>query len=290
MAQTSTPKRSKKKTVAVNILNVAYVWDMSGSMGSCVQGTVEGTRSYLNDLRKQEAELVEAEGAGVFTRFSLTAFDTVFEQWIVDEPVAKVGLARLDAYQPRGGTALYDAIAKTITDVDSRLTGDRAGEKVLVVVMTDGGENSSQEYAFVNGGRQRIFDLIKAYEAKGNWTFVWLGSGPEALAEAAHVGVPAGATASFDSYSPASYAAMSSSLGSVTRSRRSGTTMSSSTPFEDAGEEQDYTGVDATYSLLPPAQPVRDWQAELNEKYVPKSGEVLDLVTEARTGKKKKGK
>lgn len=257
MATTTKRKTAKKKAV-VNKLNVAYVWDMSGSMSACTHGTIEGTRSYLADLHKQEGELVDEHGEGVYTRFSLTCFDTVFEQWVIDEPVAEVALARLDGYIPRGGTALYDAIANTITDLDVRLKGgDRDDERVLVVVMTDGGENSSKEYAVQANGRERLNKLIKRYEKKGNWTFVWLGSGLDAMKEAANVGIATGNTAAFDHANHWSYAAVSDSLGNVTRSRRSGSAMLSSTAFADAGEGLDYVNV-------------------------PKSGEVLDEVKKAR--------
>jgi uncharacterized protein YegL len=239
----ATASKSKSKT---NVLNVAFVWDMSGSMLRVNQATKDGTLAYLRDLQTEEAKLIKkAKGKGVFTRLSVTAFDTIFEQWAVNEPLDKVNVeALVGRYQPRGFTALYDAIANTITQTEMRMrTEEREEEKVLVIIMTDGGENASVEYNRHAGGRERILELIKSYEAKGNWTFVWLGAGEEALAEAEHLGMAAGNTASYVS-TDSSVAVASASLASVTRSRRAGAEGQTVTAFADAGAPLDYTDVD----------------------------------------------
>lgn len=245
--QTAAQKKSKAKKSPVSNLNVAYILDMSGSMGSATAAAREGTRNYLGDpntgLHKQERDLIKENGKSVYTRFSLTVFDTVFEKWVVDQPVLDVPLNFIDRYQPRGNTALYDAIANTITDLETLLkkTG-RADEKCLVVVMTDGQENSSREYGGL-GGRQRIFDLIKAYEAKGNWTFVYLGADVDTYAESASMGFAAGNTASY-SKDATSYHLVSASLGQVTNARRASGMSSSSSSFDDAGVVQDFNTKD----------------------------------------------
>jgi Mg-chelatase subunit ChlD len=65
----------------------------------------------------------------------------------VAEPLANVADLDNHGYQPGGMTALYDAIAHTVLRTDTRLQRDgRGGDKVLVVVMTDGLENSSTDY------------------------------------------------------------------------------------------------------------------------------------------------
>lgn len=239
MAQTKTKSKSRKKAAPPNILNIAFVWDMSGSMGTVKDATIEGTSAYLSDLQKEEGKLSSEHGEDIFTRFSLTAFDTVFEQWIVDEPVSSIDVAKtVDHYQPRGWTALYDAIANTIIKLEASLKGDRENEKCLVVVMTDGQENSSVEYGGPNG-RKKIFDLIKSYEAKGNWTFVYLGANVDAFAEASSIGIPTG-NAAYYSSTPGSVTATAASLSNVTATRRAGVSGQTVTAFNDAEESQDY--------------------------------------------------
>lgn len=238
-AQTRTKKGKKAESVPA-LLNVAFVWDMSGSMGMIEDATREGTGGYIADLQKEEKAMAKEYGEGVYTRFSLTAFDTVFEPWIVDSPIASINRGPILArYQPRGGTALYDAIARTITELDSRLVGDRANERCLVIVMTDGEENASTEYALRQDGRKRLFNLISAYEAMGNWTFVYLGANVDAYAEAMAIGIPVG-NAAYYSASAQSVKGTSSGLNHLTRTRRSGATGQSVTAFADAGLGNDY--------------------------------------------------
>ena len=84
-------------------------------------------------------------------------------------------MAELDhrVYRPDGMTALYDAIAHTVLRTDQRLQAEGRGEeKVLVVVMTDGLENSSTDY-----DAHAIAELVRAYDERPNWTFVYLGAG-----------------------------------------------------------------------------------------------------------------
>lgn len=215
MATKTKTRKREKAQAAPEVLNVAFVWDMSGSMAQIRDATIEGTSKYISDLQKEEAKLVAEHGEGVYTRFSLTAFDTVFEKWIVNEPIASIDVpSMISRYQPRGWTALYDAIANTITDV-SAIRGEA---KNLLIVMTDGQENSSVEYGG-EGGRQRLFDLVKAYEAKGNWTFVYLGANVDAYAEARSIGIPTG-NAAFYSASGQSVATASASLTGTTSGLR----------------------------------------------------------------------
>jgi LmbE family N-acetylglucosaminyl deacetylase len=238
VAKTASKKKGAKAT---GILNVAFVWDMSGSMNMVDSATREGTLSYLKDLQREERRLAKKK-AGVYTRLSLTVFDTVFEQWLVNEAVADVDAqALINRYQPRGYTALYDAIANTISETAKRMRDEaREDERVMVIIMTDGGENSSREFGRGVNGRQRILELIKSYEKKGTWTFVWLGAGEAALAEAVDLGIARGNTVSYDS-SFESVKAVSASLGSVTDTRRRGAAGQTVSAFADAGLGTDYT-------------------------------------------------
>ena len=238
MTKVKTEKQKKGK--AVNVLNVTYVLDMSGSMGAVLDATREGTNGYLRDLLTEEEKLIAKHKGGVFTRLSLTCFDTRVERWTVDQPISEVNITDLvNRYQPRGYTALYDAIAQTIVDMDGRMKDEeREHEKVLVVVMTDGMENASREYARQHGGRERILALIKSYEAKGNWTFVFLGT-EDALAEAEAMGIAPGNTASYAA-TPAAVAGVTRSLAGVTQTRRSSMRGQTVSAFADAGEAQDY--------------------------------------------------
>lgn len=238
MPQTQAKSKRPKKETKPKPLNVAFVWDMSGSMQGIDTATREGTRGYLMDLITDERKLIEDHGESIYTRISITAFDTVFEPWLDNESVLDVDVdSIINRYQPRGMTALYDAIANTITTLDSSAAG-RKGEKFLVVVMTDGGENSSREYGIHADGKNRLFQLIKKYEKRGNWTFVYLGAGVEAYNEAVNVGFAAGNTISY-SATPASAKGTSSVVSNMTSTLRGSSAGASINLVADAGESLD---------------------------------------------------
>jgi uncharacterized protein YegL len=251
---TSAQKGGRKKTSAkpaTDTLHVALVLDMSGSMGVVWDATLAGLNQYISDLREQEGE----------TLFSLTAFDTVLEHWWVAEPVQKIPYIGKDRYAPRGSTALYDAIAQTITETESRLrmNGGREGEKILVVIITDGAENSSQDYSLNMNGRQRLFDLVRRYEEKGNWTFSYIGANVDAYAEAGAIGIAAGNTVSASSTSGSTSAAYAN-LSTASAGLRSAGGTQSASMYADAGVAQDVTE-EAGYEL-PEDSPYRSTASE----------------------------
>ena len=150
-----------------NALHVAFVLDRSGSMSQLADAVVSGVDEFVSELRCDPGD----------TLFSLTAFDTRFEHIHVAVPLADVPSMRDTGYQPGGMTALFDAVAHTILATDERLRAEgRGDEKVMVVVMTDGLENSSTDYT-----ARTLRDLIRAYDGRPNWTFVYLGAAHETL-------------------------------------------------------------------------------------------------------------
>lgn len=226
MAQTKTKKKTKKETTA-SVLNVVFVWDMSGSMMAVYAAALEGAGQYISDLRSDK----NAENI----RMSITAFDTVFERWHEDVTLSDIPDTFANRWQPRGMTALNDAVADAIVQLDEKMKGARAGERALVVVLTDGAENSSREYGGVEGA-QRLAALIKEREETGRWTFVYLGAGKPS--EVAHVAatynIPRGNTMSYaatpDGVSD-SYRAMSHMTVAAAASPMGAT----NTAFADAG-------------------------------------------------------
>jgi uncharacterized protein YegL len=235
------PKRTSRKQDArgsakatADIL-VAFAIDMSGSMTGCWSSAIEGFNDYLRDLKS------DTEGE---TFFSLMAFDTVFEQWHIGEPVADVPYLDNKRYVPRGGTALYDAIANTVLSAEEKLKEIGRAEgpdamKVLVVTLTDGMENSSLEYSARNGGQGRLAQMIKAYEDKGNWTFVYLGTNQDAHAVGTAMGYSPGSTAHYTS-DKASLDSVSQALSSVTHTHKRSALTGTAEPFAEAGLAQNF--------------------------------------------------
>jgi uncharacterized protein YegL len=164
----SKPKAKENRgSVLIN-----FVLDKSGSMGSCVDDTISGFNTYIKKLKEDKKSSY---------KFSLTLFDTRFEERFVSVDLKDVPDLNTANYIPGGGTALYDAIGHSVNAIEKK--GDTVG-KVLTVILTDGQENSSREYRL-----QMIKDLITRKEGQGNWTFVFLGADLTAFAVGDAMGV-----------------------------------------------------------------------------------------------------
>lgn len=153
--------------------HVLMITDMSGSMGALAQDVRGGFNTYVTDLAKEPGDY----------RLTACLFDTEFISLCTDARLADVPRLTDANYAPRGMTALLDAVGKTVREFQSRATLVE-GDRVLVVIQTDGEENSSREYDWV-----AIQTLIKDREATGRWSFVYLGAGADTWAQASRMGV-----------------------------------------------------------------------------------------------------
>jgi uncharacterized protein YegL len=77
-------------------------------------------------------------------------------------------------YVPDGMTALFDAVGKTMNNVNERIEKaadkEKVPKKVLYVILTDGHENSSREFK-----KDQILNMIEA-EKKKNREVIFLGA------------------------------------------------------------------------------------------------------------------
>lgn len=161
--------------------HIAVILDKSGSMEGVKGETISGFNDYL-------VKLQEDPGAADM-RLTLTLFDTTCLTPVVAEPVANVNPLDATRYQPSGFTALYDAIGSTVRQASSAVED---GGRALVVIITDGQENSSKDST-----KAEIVQLIKDYEAKGNWSFAYLSAAPSAFADAQGIGIQQASTAAY---------------------------------------------------------------------------------------------
>lgn len=156
-----------------DLTQLLVIVDRSGSMSTCE----EDMRGGLNQLFKEQAE-VEGECVVDYVQF-----DTEYELVYTDKPVAEAEAVLV----PRGGTALLDAIGKSVTQLGEKLAGREENDRpanVLVVIVTDGYENSSREWT-----KDRVKELIERQTNEWNWNFLFLGANMDAVAEAAAFGI-----------------------------------------------------------------------------------------------------
>lgn len=139
---------------------IYVIIDGSGSMSGVKHDVVKG----INDFIKEQQD--DVKGTNDVVRFSLTAFDTNVMEVYVNEDIAHVNPVTVKDVFLGGGTALLDAIGRTLTTAE-----DDAALRNIVVIYTDGEENSSTEFS-----HDQISDLIKRLSDTGNWQFIYLGA------------------------------------------------------------------------------------------------------------------
>jgi len=193
---------SNEKTQIICIL------DRSGSMSEkgIIYEAINGFNNFLEEQKKLKDKAT----------LTVALFDDRYDLLYDDVDIKNVPKITYDTWTPRGMTALFDAIGKTITTVRANRAklGSEKPDKVLVCIVTDGLENASQEYT-----KSGISKLIKECESE-DWNFVYLAANQNAFAVGTSFGISAGNTYTFDA-SAAGAQNMSMTLNSVGVSYRS---------------------------------------------------------------------
>ena len=157
----ATTKRKKAKPIKL----VAVLFDETGSMEDMKNEAISGYNLFLRD-RREEGHIL----------FSLRFFNThLIRDVHSNTPIEDVRYLKVQDYAPAAFTNLYDAIGGMIKSLESTINGMKEKPtEVLVVIQTDGEENSSHEYTL-----QSIQALIDQKRAQG-WGFMFLGAGIDA--------------------------------------------------------------------------------------------------------------
>lgn len=151
-----------------NYTHITFLLDESGSMQPLASDVKGSLNSFVNDQK----------GVPGKCTFSLVKFDTSYDVQFWGTNIQDVPNIE---YQPRGGTALFQALERSI-----RETGDYLREmpenkrpaKVLFVIQTDGEENSSDEEFTL----ERVSEMVKHQTEVYSWDFVFMGANIDAFA------------------------------------------------------------------------------------------------------------
>ena len=182
--------------------HIWFLLDRSGSMQAIAGAVVEGCNAFFAEQRA-------VSGAA---RLTFVQFDTEAPHEVLLDGVDLTSVVPLRQHEfvPRGGTPLLDATALLLDRAEAR---GGAPTDNLVVVFTDGEENSSHQWT-----RSRLFERIADLQGRG-WTFVFLGANQDSYAEAGSLGIAAGSTSNFHA-GPSSVAAAYAGLSRATREWR----------------------------------------------------------------------
>lgn len=195
---------------------IGVVLDESGSMAPLQSDTIGGFNTFL-------AEQKAALPTGKFTLVKFNTQRTVVHD---NTPTKDVPLLTPETYTPGGMTALNDAVAAVIYRIAQQLT---PADRALVLIQTDGEENSSREYT-----TEQVKALVEAKQATDQWTFVFLGAGIDAFASGSRYGVPTASTMSYAATGQGTQAAFAANAAAAGRyARRGGRGMAVSASFYD---------------------------------------------------------
>lgn len=169
-----------------NKTHILLVLDRSGSMSNCHTDLVGGVNSFIEEQKKLEGEC----------NVSVVSFDTTTEDVVWNVGINFVPTFNVSKdFIPRGRTALYDAIAYSVDKLGKELALTPEKErpaKVIVVIYTDGEENSS-----TLNNAENIKNKIEHQKEKYAWEFIFLGANQNAILNANRIGISSNSTMDF---------------------------------------------------------------------------------------------
>ena len=150
-----------------------FIIDKSGSMAGMQHQAVEGFNVQVKTLQELKQTYPDQD----YT-VSLTFFNENVRDIISNGKVEQLVPMNPKTFRPNGSTALLDAIGKSIYQIKSdfgpALSNDEAS--VVMVIITDGAENSSRFYTY-----HEIARIIKELDETEKWTFSFLGADLDAI-------------------------------------------------------------------------------------------------------------
>jgi len=239
-------KKVIKKTVITEEIitdektHIICILDSSYSMKGIMEESIIGFNMFL----KEQKERVDEATITVALFDSWNNYDLVYDNVNIKEAAELTS----EEWHPRGMTALYDAIGKTVTTdrtAIKKMSKTERPDKVLVCIVTDGHENDSKEYT-----KEGVKNLIKDCE-KDDWNFMYLAANQDAFAVGSSFGVSKGNTHTYNA-SKRGVGNMSAKLSTATSYYRNATADSvefnsiSKNLLADENENDELTTDDST--------------------------------------------
>lgn len=161
-----------------NVQEVVAIVDRSGSMSGKEDDTIGGINSTFEVLKNEKLE-------SDIINVSLKLFD--HEEFLLYRSVDINNVRPLSKndYQPRGQTALLDAIGNTLTFfMEKKILDKNVFSSCLIYIVTDGYENASLTFT-----KDKIKNMIKEAEENYNIKIIYLGANQDAILEASKYGI-----------------------------------------------------------------------------------------------------
>ena len=161
-----------------NMQEVIAIIDRSGSMSGKEEDTIGGINSTFEVIKEtlQEDDVVKVS-IKLFDHEEIMLFSSIDIKEV--RPIEKC------QYQPRGQTALYDAIGNSLSYfMEKKLKNPNAYTKCLIYIVTDGMENCSNNFNSNN-----LKELIISAQENYNIELIYLAANQDAILEASKMGI-----------------------------------------------------------------------------------------------------
>lgn len=155
--------------------HITFVLDSSGSMSSIREDTIGGFNSFLEDQKNEPGDAT----------VTLFEFNTDVSLLYQDESLDDAPSLDTETYTPGGRTALHDAIITAINDTRSHVAerADVSPDNVVIVVLTDGKENSSET------PQKTVRNQVEYQQEDAGWEFLFIGANQDAALTASGMGM-----------------------------------------------------------------------------------------------------
>ena len=158
-----------------NVTELVFIIDRSGSMSGLEKDTIGGFNSMIAKQKQGDGKVYVS--TVLFDHEEIVLHDRVDIQKI--DPMTE------NDYQPRGCTALLDAIGGAIHhigNIHKYARREDVPEKTLFVIITDGMENASQSYDY-----ETVKAQIERQREKYGWEFLFLAANIDTASTAARM-------------------------------------------------------------------------------------------------------
>lgn len=165
---------------------IVFLADRSASIITILDSIIRGYNGFIS--KQKELNVGECD-------VSLYQFNDSYRAVYENVKLKDIVEISKSDYVPCGGTALYDSLGKCIDNLGvnlSVLDEDDRPENVLVIVMTDGEENSSVVFS-----SEDIKEKIKHQTEVYNWQFSYIGANQDAWVSGGKMGFSSGSTMTY---------------------------------------------------------------------------------------------
>jgi Mg-chelatase subunit ChlD len=155
--------------------------DASSSMSPLLKSTISGVNEQIDTIKQLETEFPDQK-----YNMSFIHFNSSVTIEYTQKGASKLEHINESNYRCSGMTALLDAIGVGVTKLNEKIESKiESGEATaVVVIITDGEENSSREY-----DGQKIKSMIQELQNTGRWTFTFVGANIDSVTTARNYGI-----------------------------------------------------------------------------------------------------